>query len=96
MKRQTNRYAKQVISQKQDADVELTPGFQTWKSVVTVTEIYNFLGILIHKALVDKPRIQHYWSQQEPSAPLNVCIQGDAVKDIQADSLLLSYCTTSF
>ncbi|GFN97637.1 PiggyBac transposable element-derived protein 4 [Plakobranchus ocellatus] len=64
MKQESNRYARQTIYQKEHAGVHLSPRsmFRTWKPV-SKKEVYRFLALLIHMALIDKPRIQHYWSK---------------------------------
>ena len=62
MQTETDRYARQVTDQKQQAGVHLSPRskFRTWKNV-TVNEMTRFLAITIHIGIVKKPRIVDYW-----------------------------------
>lgn len=63
MKTETNRYARQVITQKQrnGTPISARSMYSKWKPV-TKREMTDFLAILIHMGVVHKPRIVDYWS----------------------------------
>ncbi|KAL8572467.1 hypothetical protein ACOMHN_005613 [Nucella lapillus] len=64
MKRQTNKYAAETIARKQRNGVRLSPrSFYTTWNPVTLSEMKQFLAVLIHIGIVKKPRLVDYWSR---------------------------------
>ncbi|GFN80197.1 PiggyBac transposable element-derived protein 4 [Plakobranchus ocellatus] len=63
IKSETNRYAESVIREKERRNVPMSPRsiFKTW-TTVTVPELYTFLAISFHMALVPKSKLKDYWS----------------------------------
>lgn len=64
MKAETNAYATEKINKYKRLNANVSPRsmMSKWKGV-TVNEIENFLAIIIHMSLVNKPKIQDYWAK---------------------------------
>ena len=87
MKSETNRYAATTCAaaRRRNPNLSRRSYFNKWKTV-TEGDIYKFLAIAIHMGLVQKPRINDYWSTNNvmTSTYPSACLKRERFKMILA------------